>query len=201
MQRGLTQVVGQTNRTALIGETVSYNVGEDFARSLYDNNNVANVYNSSNSKTEKQVDTVDSYELNYRCDLPDGITFDTQSGLIEGTFTYSQLARIDIIANVTFIDGTVGKIAYKYVIDVKPYYDNDESVVIVDPPVDNPNENNGDDNNENNNENNDDNNNNDKPIVIKKDGCKLSVGAASAFISSLTLVGALLIVLNKKRNK
>ena len=42
----------------------------------------------------------------------------------------------------------------------------------------------------------------DKPIVIHNDdGCRLSVGAASGFVSSLTLVGALLIVLNKKRNK
>ena len=185
MQRGMTQVVGQTNRSALIDETVSYNVADDLARSEATVGYAVSIYDSSNNKRTKQIDAINSYEINRRCELPEGISFDSTTGVISGKFKTPQLARIDVIVNVTLDDGTTGKIAYKYVIDVKPFYDNDENIEIIDNP-DTP----------------DPEEEEDKPIIIHNDdGCRLSVGAASAFVSSLTLVGALLIVLNKKRNK
>ena len=82
-----------------------------------------------------------------------------------------------------FSDSTEGKVAYKYVIDAMPFYDPNENIPPVNPdePVEPevP----------------------DTPIVNPKERCKMSIGAASSVISGLTLLGALLIVLNKKRNK
>ena len=188
MQRGLTQVVGQTNRTALVGETVSYNIVEDLERQHVTVGDLVNTYDPSNNRRVKEIASVDSYEINYRCDLPEGITFDGQTGIISGVFGYTQLARIDVIVNLTFDDNTQGKVAYKYVIDVKPFYDNDENIEVIDSPV-------TPDPEEKEEEKEDD-----KPVVHNH-GCGLSVGAASAVVSSLTLIGALLMVINKKRNK
>ena len=120
------------------------------------------------------------YEINNRCELPDGISFNPTTGVISGAFKNAQLARIDVIINVKFVDDTNGKIAYKYVINVMPFYDPNENT-----PPENPGQP----------------GNTDQPIISPTEKCKLSVGAASAFVSSLTLLGALLIVLNKKRNK
>ena len=240
MQRGLTKVVGNTTGTALVGENVSYNVAEDFANNDVLVGETVEVYNSSNSKSVKEIASIDKYEINERCELPDGVTFNEETGLITGAFSCPKLVRIDVIVNLTFTDDTVGRVAYQYVINVEPTIDENAVIEVIEAPEEeevdpNPNEGENTENNENNennengeentntennenNENNeniennenvnDDNNNEnvdddkptDKPIVINKDdGCKLSVGAASAFVSSLALVGALLIILNKKR--
>ena len=239
MQRGLTKVVGQTNGNAQVGENVSYNVAQDLDDVEVGPNALVDVFNNNNSKTTKTIVSIDSYEINERCELPNGITLDEQTGLITGVFSVPELVRIDVLVNVTFTDGTTGRIAYKYVINVAPLYTEDEvvePVEIEDPNEgennENPNEGennenpNEGENNENPNEgenvenpnegenveqpNEGENNENpnegenqkpDKPVIVKDDGCRLSIGGASALVSSLTLIGALLIVLGKKRNK
>lgn len=180
MNRGLTQVVGQTNEIAITNETIRYSVLDDLTNKNVKPGSYVDVYDDSNKKSTKQIYSIEGYEINNRCELPDGISFDPTTGVISGTFKNAQLARIDVIINVKFVDDTNGKIAYKYVINVMPFYDPNENT-----PPENPGEP----------------GNTDQPIISPTEKCKLSVGAASAFVSSLTLLGALLIVLNKKRNK
>ncbi|MCR5309109.1 MAG: glycoside hydrolase family 3 C-terminal domain-containing protein [Bacilli bacterium] len=183
MQRGLTQVVGKTNLDVLINEDVSLNVADDLINKSDIKDEIVNVFDSSNNKTQKILKSVDSYEINNRCTLPEGVSLNRETGVISGKFTYSQLARIDVIANLTFTDGTSGCVAYQYVIDVVPYRDIDIVEGIIDDPIiEEPN------------------NNNNNEIVVEK-GCNGSIGATSIFVSSLALVGMLLMVLSRKKFK
>ena len=119
MQRGLTQVVGQTDDRVQAWKDVKYNVEDDLEDKEITEGAIVNVYDSGNKKSSKEIATIDSYEINKRCDLPSGITFDADKAIISGHFEYAQTARIDVIINVTFADETTGQIAYKYVIEVE----------------------------------------------------------------------------------
>ena len=118
-QRGLTQVVGQRDEKVKAWAPVKYNVEDDLSdKDIVAGADVA-VYDNKNNKSTKEIATIDSFEINKRCDLPSGIKFDGEKGLITGRFEYAQIARIDVIINVTFDDDTTGQIAYKYVIEVE----------------------------------------------------------------------------------
>ena len=118
MQRGLTQVVGQTDATVKVGQDVYYDVEELLAENEITVGETVDIYDSSNTKSSKEIVSIDSYEVNTRCELPKGITF--ENGVLKGKFENVQLARIDIIINVTLPEEQNGKIAYKFVINVEP---------------------------------------------------------------------------------
>ena len=118
-QRGLTQVVGQTDDKVKAWTNVSYDVADDLKDNEIEVGSDVNVYDNKNNKSTKEIASFDSFEINKRCDLPKGIEFDADNGLISGRFESAQLARIDVIINVTFDDETKGQIAYKYVIEVE----------------------------------------------------------------------------------
>jgi hypothetical protein len=121
MQRGLTQVIGQKDITVTCNESFSFNVANDVEKVLVNKlGYIVDTYDNKNNKTEKEVKTIESYELNDRCELPEGITFDARKCIISGQLKTSQLVRIDMIINVKFTDDTDGKIAYKYVIESAP---------------------------------------------------------------------------------
>ena len=120
MQRGLTQVVGQTDAEYKIKDAITLDVAGDIANALNKTSNVVDVYSSDMSKSQKDVDEVVSCELNKRCELPTELTFDANNAKISGTFQKTGLVRIDVIANVKYTDGSEGKIAYKYVLDIVP---------------------------------------------------------------------------------
>ena len=118
-QRGLTQVVGQTDDKVKAWDNVDYDVTKDLRDNEIEVGSDVNVYDNKNNKSTKEIASFDSFEINKRCDLPKGIEFDGDNGLISGRFESAQLARIDVIINVTFDDETKGQIAYKYVIEVE----------------------------------------------------------------------------------
>ena len=118
-QRGLTQVVGQTDDRVAAWEAVSYDVTDDLKDKEIEVGSDVNVYDNKNNKSTKEIASFDSFEINKRCDLPKGIEFDADNALISGHFESAQVARIDVIINVTFADESKGQIAYKYVIEVE----------------------------------------------------------------------------------
>ena len=118
-QRGLTQVVGQTDDRVAAWEAVSYDVTDDLKAKEIEVGSDVNVYDNKNNKSTKEIASFDSFEINKRCDLPKGIEFDADNALITGHFESAQVARIDVIINVTFADESKGQIAYKYVIEVE----------------------------------------------------------------------------------
>jgi len=124
MQRGLTQVVGQTDATVKVGQDINYDVEELLANNEITVGETVDIYDSSNTKSSKEIVSIDSYELNTRCELPKGITF--ENGVLKGKFENVQLARIDIIINITLPEQQNGKIAYKFVINVEPGDDDTE---------------------------------------------------------------------------
>ena len=178
MQRGLTQVVGETDVEVEIGQKISFDVLDDLEalESPVTEGAIVNVYNSSNTKSQKEIATIDSIELNKRCELPDGITF--EDGVLTCDFKVTQLARVDVVINVTFDDDTKGAIAYKYIIRVIPdEYTMDGDVKepeVVIPPTVTP----------------------DKP---KDEGCSMSIIAASALVSTLALAGSALLAFRRKK--
>ncbi|MCQ2771961.1 MAG: glycoside hydrolase family 3 C-terminal domain-containing protein [Bacilli bacterium] len=91
MQRGLTQVVGQTDVEVKVGEELNLEV--------------------------KLPDDVTSatYEINKRCELPAGVTF--EDGVVGGKLSAVGLYRIDVVINAEYSDGSTKQIAYKFVID------------------------------------------------------------------------------------
>jgi len=181
-QRGLTQVVGETDKAYELDEAIELDVAADVTRALGKLGSIVDVYDSSNNKSQKEIDTVNSYELNKRCELPDGLTFDASTAKITGTLSQTQLVRIDIVANVTFADGKEGKIAYKYVLDLIPSEDacdlKAEDYVL---PVES------------------DDGGVTPPPVIKPEGCSMSIIAASALVSALALAGSALLALKRKK--
>ena len=160
MQRGLTQVVGQTDDTVSAWKDVEYNVKKDLTDKDVSTGSIVNVYDNKNNKSTKEIASIDSFEINKRCELPSGITFDADNAVISGQFEYAQIARIDVVINVTFDDSTTGQIAYKYVIKVEAA---------------------------------------EKPT--KKEGCSMSVVAASALVSSLALAGSTLLALKRRKKE
>ncbi|MCQ2087180.1 MAG: glycoside hydrolase family 3 C-terminal domain-containing protein [Bacilli bacterium] len=173
MQRGMTQVVGQTDAVVKVGEAVEYDVVADLEAKNVKAGSSVDVYNSSNSKSSKTISTIDSVELNNRCELPDGL--ELEDGVISGAFEHVDLGRIDVVINVTFSDNSKGKIAYKYVIDAIPvglpddYEFPPENVEPV------------------------------KPEPEKK-GCGGSVAAASALIATIAVAGAALLASKRKED-
>ncbi|MCQ2797520.1 MAG: glycoside hydrolase family 3 C-terminal domain-containing protein [Bacilli bacterium] len=97
MQRGLTQVVGERDAEVKIGEDFSFNV---------------ELPEEYNGKTISSA----TYELNKRCELPEGLTL-SEDGTLSGNLAHVGLYRVDVIANVTYADGTEGTVAYKFVIE------------------------------------------------------------------------------------
>nr|MCR5308743.1 fibronectin type III-like domain-contianing protein [Bacilli bacterium] len=179
-QRGLTQVVGQTDAVINVNDNVNIDVVDDLdAKEIYEGA-IVPVYGSDNSRSTKEIETIDSYEINKRCDLPKGITF--EDGVISGKFENVQLARIDVVVNVTLAGGAKAKIAYKYVLDVVPNLDDEykvESGETITPDPEDP------------------------PVIIKPEekGCGGSVVAASAIVSVLAIAGASLLLLKKKKEE
>ncbi len=102
MAQKLTQVVQQHDLEFKVGEAVDLEVALPEDMSTFTTKEIANV----------------SYRLNERVDLPAGIKF--EDGKITGAFENVCLARIDVIAEVEFGDGTTGAFAIKYVIDAVP---------------------------------------------------------------------------------
>ena len=195
-QRGLTQVVGQKDAEIYVGQDFRFDVQDDLTEAGIVEEEIVNVYDSSNNKKAKTIASFDSYEVNKRCDLPAGVTF--EDGILSGKFANVQLARIDIIINVTFDDNTTGKIAYKYVLDAIPVLgevpptkhpvtcvncgetSEVEDGVDTCPKCG-------------------------KSLTVKEvkqpeKKCNMSVVAASAFVSVLTIAGAALLLLKRKEN-
>jgi len=105
MSRGLTQVVGVKNAEIQVGNTVDLAVelpGEIAVGETYNNKEIADI----------------TYRLNERVELPEGITF--ENGRLGGKFEYVCLARINVIAEIEYADGSTGAVAYKFVIQAVP---------------------------------------------------------------------------------
>ena len=180
-ERTLAKIVGQTTIDVIVGENVEINVAKDLKKQKVEVGSDVEIYSGGNRLITKQISSIDRFEINDRCVLPEGFALNESTGVISGQFSNIQLARIDVIINVTFTDYTEGQIAYKYVLNAKPYF---EPLGVIPPnPQDEEEE--------------------ETPTVIvhQTEKCRMSIGRGSIFISSLTLIGALLIVLNKKRNK
>ncbi len=104
MAQGVTQVVEQKDLEIQVGENVNIEVAPEGIQ-------VGGTYNG---KTIAEV----NYRLNERVELPSGIKF--EDGVISGKFEHVCLARIDVIAELTFSDNSKGAVAIKYVIDAVP---------------------------------------------------------------------------------
>ena len=120
-QRGLTKVVGQLDKEVKVGEEINYDIEELLTNAEVVVGEMVDIYDSDNKKSSKEIASFESFEVNKRCDLPEGIKL--EDGVISGSFKNVQLARIDIIINVKLADNTDGKIAYKLVLDVVPDLD------------------------------------------------------------------------------
>lgn len=117
MQRGMTQVVGETKAAIAADESFSYDVASlAEAAGVTEGENV-NVYNSSNEKSSKEIASIDGFEINERCDLPEGVSFDKDSGVLSGKLPFAGTFYIDVIINLTFDDESTGAVAYKFILD------------------------------------------------------------------------------------
>lgn len=179
-ERILAKIVGQTTIDVIVGENVEINVAEDLNKQKVKVGSDVEIYSGCNRSSTKQISSIDRFEINDRSVFLEGFALNESAGVISGQFSNIQLARIDVIINVTFTDYTEGQIAYKYVLNAKPYF---ESIGIIPDPQDEEEE------------------ETQTVIVHQTEKCRMSISRGSIFASSLTLIGALLIVLNKKRNK
>lgn len=101
MAQGVTQ--------AVVDETIEADAGKAFER--YVSDDMIDTYNG------KAIESAE-YELNYRVELPNGVKF--EDGKLFGKIKNAGLYRVDVIAKVTFDDGTEGVVALKYAINVTP---------------------------------------------------------------------------------
>ena len=94
---------------AVVDEVIDVQAGKNFERNVADD--MIDEYNG------KAIESAD-YELNYRVELPEGVTF--ADGKLSGSVKNLGIYRVDVIAKVTFADGTEGVLALKYAINVTP---------------------------------------------------------------------------------
>ena len=189
MLRGTIQIVGKTDKDVLIGENLKLNIENDLTEAKVKVGSRVDAFDNKNAHTTKVIRTINSYELDKNYPLPEGFGFNEETNVITGAFSSIQTARISVIVNVSFNDGTDGQIAYMYVFKAKPFLDPVEEEKPTE--EEEPEEPNTKEEKEP-----------ETPTVEPEDNkCKLSAGTASMFVTSFALIGGLLLVLNKKRNK